>query len=243
MSEGNPARRLHGLLCKAAKQADSDPVRQVWARVFGISPEDLPGLWERWGDLQQLAKAAEARIRALPDDDLESLLLAFPPIQRAISFRNVDEQWSTYKHLLVGETLTRLEYCARELRSSDEGPVDPAVLKELLAEVQGLFDYVLSAELPTTLRAALLDLLDVMRSAITKYEIYGVEGLRRAITLGVGTLTLAVKADPNAQKDAALEKVAGLLVRIEGVVAPAARLQPMLQQLVGPLLGLLAGKG
>jgi len=111
---------------------------------------------------------------------------AFPPLRLVvqISLSNLRANQSNLTRPITDEILTLLRVIAAEWEKKKPDPkIDEAVLKEIHAETDHLFETVKSAEFDGDLKRLILSLTLQIEQAIQQYRIGGPESLKRALSL------------------------------------------------------------
>ena len=147
--------------------------------------------------------------------------------------RTINDNCNTFQ---VGEpALTKLRYAA-EFVVSNEQPVQDDILKELLQDVETMVTQILDADLPSYLKARLVECLEKVRLAILTYRLSGQPGLRKAFDEMAGTLltnrldlVAAVKSDDKTKKS--VIGLFGLIDKINKIMELATKAK----ELLGPL--------
>lgn len=196
-NSGNPAQRLFDIAKKGTKYTDSISFL-VWAEVFHLSP-DKNGEFKREEEADILNRINECRKLV---DEVEQILLTnekITPETQEIYLRpfsklrklfcKPSQLYRTHKqNSTLNETdFTLLELVIHAVDSVyKEKAINENDLKELLSEIQELYEQIINLELNENLKRVLLDMLKIMECAIHEYRIRGVERLHEALEKLVG---------------------------------------------------------
>jgi hypothetical protein len=239
--EFNPAARLHYILQKAS-QGRAAAVRQVWAAAFGIKEDDYAGIFWRLTDLYRVVLEIQARVEALPADEVnhDLYLRPFPNVKKVLTYGNLDGAWDTIKSYLDGFTLGGLEFCADLLsRLSPEREIPANDLAELKREVGELLSDLIESTLPPELKEFIAAELRRVQLAIDTYEIRGASGLRDALAHSLGAVVLGPVALRGPESAKEQKRFVKILETIDKITAIATRIP----QLVGGATTLLKSLG
>lgn len=182
----NPAGRLHVMLSKVRTQPREKRTRDVWADLFGVSPEAVHEIYRHLVLMQITLDEAREGLLRIPDLTQELYLLCFPNIQTAISPTNLDSQWVQYQKSLDDGTMRGLAFCSDTLgKYQAENLIEQATLDEITSDLDSLSEKVRASSLDDALKIVVLDLLEALRRAIAEYRIRGATALRQALEASV----------------------------------------------------------
>lgn len=177
----NPAARLYTVLREAKKQPDNKSIKDVWNSVFIVETDGLIPLLRNLVILSNLVDEVEKEILQL-EVNHDVYLKHFPTIREVLSPSNFHESWQVTKRRLAEEVLGSLEFCSERLNAlRPEKNLSKEDLEKISKEVKDLFSLVDKAELPEELRCLLLDVVQMLQSALMQYRIRGVSGLRQEL--------------------------------------------------------------
>ncbi|PAU77006.1 hypothetical protein CK501_15415 [Halovibrio salipaludis] len=245
IDESNPAGRLHRILSEVAtKNGDGICVRDVWAPVFGCSPKDeasvLRGLVEVYG----LCEEVKNLIKLNPDLNHDLYLASFPKIEKAILPVNLGQQWKALRSNLDGEVLARLQFCAEALQGFySEEAISEEDVSQIHEMVSALSDAITDSSISPELKLALLEELDRIQKAIVLIKIKGAKGLKEALQSLVGSVVANHQSLKQLETDEPdiLERLGGLLDKLDAFTARALKLKRMLTGPVSYVLDKITG--
>jgi hypothetical protein len=199
MSEAdNPASRLIAIIKKAQAELSpkhpNQPPRNAaegWARVFRTGDStSIAGQLEiisRIVEASKLVNEVENRLRDIEGINLDRYLLPFPPI-RALFSNVLNLQNATFQPQTISEThMAVLGFCEDKLAEYHSEPViEEDVLKELLSDVNSLYEEIQASSISSELKTLILDMLHIIQTAIHEYRIRGVTRLKEALERIVG---------------------------------------------------------
>ena len=205
-------------------------VRGVFGEVFGLDSNDLPALYTTILLLRKMADDTEGKVKQTENINHELYLRSFPTIKRALSIPNWDNAWGGSSQHLTETAVADMAFCA-EMLSANYHEVE--VKKEELAEIQqqldALFQRVYESKINRRLRLTILELLEVIRSAIAQYKIIGISGLHDAVAVSLGKLALQHEDLAASKEEKELKEFWEFLVKIESVVSKVMEYKPLLE--------------
>lgn len=86
----NPAGRLYAILSEVRKTHDTVPIKDMWAKMFGVPNGDIGGVLAVHVELVDLVRETRKSIEALADVDNETYLKPIVQIETAFSRANLD---------------------------------------------------------------------------------------------------------------------------------------------------------
>lgn len=231
----NPAGRLYQIVSSARLQDRSLRVREVWGRVFDISPDDDIELLNRLGQLLQLLADAKEKTESLATNK-ELFLKPFPALCRTLSVGQLDATWQPLVGHLKEETMVGLAHCSELLSEHCAEPVlDEGQLSELQSQVSGLIERILAGDLRRDLKTVLLDQLEALRKSIVEYRIRGIVGLKSALEQSLGNVIWNAELHGPGEQP---EDVGSFFRLLRGLMSLVG-FQPTMKRLPGPLQFLL----
>lgn len=215
MSENtNLAERLHQILYKA-KNISNGPMNCFvgWGRVFeieliGRNTEQINNpneqhpitfhykvqmeILHRLFELNHLITEIEEKIKQVAESDYELYLNPFSRIRTTISPTRLTDNFSSILSEVTEGDMVTIRFCSQLLsKNFPEKSADEASLKELIIEIQDLYERINNSDLSYELKEILLDLLETMRQAIHEYRIRGISRLKEGIAEVLGKLILS----------------------------------------------------
>ena len=214
MSENtNSAERLYNILSKAKETAITPMNSMVgWAMLFEIEligqdselvvnpKEQHPIIFHhnvqmevlhRLFEVNQLVSEIEEKIKRVQEIKYDLYLKPYSRIRRTVSPTRLTDNFASILSEISDSDMTIIQFCSQELNKNfPEKSVDESLLKELLTEIQDLYEKIKESEIEFKLKNILLDLLETMRQALHEYRIRGSERLGEAIQRLVGIYSL-----------------------------------------------------
>ena len=189
IDESNPAGRLYKILMAARKYQDDTKIRKVWSETLNCSESDDAEISLRVIEVYQLSHEVQRLIKLIPELNHDLYLESFSKIDSAIFPLNLQSRWGDKKKSLGEGLMTSLKFCAEELgKHYSEESISDDDLKEVTQMVTELFDVVSSSDIDPTLRMALLEEIERIRSAIAVYRIRGARGVKEALQSLLGAV-------------------------------------------------------
>jgi len=238
IDESNPAGRLHKILSTTKRQPDGKKVLEVWADAIGIEKDNVTvtkgvvGLYSLSQEIQSLIK-----MNAQLNHDL--YLLSFKNIDRAFFPLNLGADWKSVRPHLTDEALTRLQFCAEELKRfySEESLADED-LEDIIKKTDQLFETLNKSKLSDTLRLTLLEEIQRVRNAISMYKIKGAKGLKEALQGTIGAVVVnqeEIKKSKNENAEV-IKRIGELIDKLDSFTSRALKLKRMLTKPIRFLL-------
>lgn len=240
----NPAGRLLVLLKSALPGDPNQQMTSVWATLFDL-PEPTEMSVVRC--LIAMADCIDETKRLLGTREGINLVLytsEFSSIEAAIApgVLRQNRQQTLIPHLQP-TVLTRLEFCAEELRRFyQEEPIPAEDLSAIQSAVEDLFKQIFESDIDSHLRIVLLEELEKLRAAIVIYRVRGAKGLADACRSLVGTLVTQGSNEAAATPEARplLRKFAQIIKQVADVTKNAMSIYKALQ---GPVTSVIATLG
>lgn len=250
METTNPAGRLHKILTKA-KQSGGSPFG-VWSRVFELqdykekarNPDEAT--WE--ANIEVTSRILQ--VKQLIDDTEESLRRIeglsekyFRPFQRirplifqSLQNLNSGDLGPTMNQITEGD-MTVLEFCSEKLEELHAEPVvNEDELKEILQDVNALFNEVRSAAIDPELKSFVLDGLETIRRGLNEFRIRGPERLKETIADVLANYMVNQRTPQTPEEEASLDKFNKAFARFVSLVTLAANAKKLIDLVVSPLL-------
>ncbi len=166
-------------------------VAQLWAGSFGIKNMNAVTFYRIAAHLNDLADSVELRIREIPSLNHKLYLKDVPTLRSMICPNSMTANWDSLRPPLNMGALTALEFCANELgKLHSEEKVTAEDLAQLKTQFSHLLEEVSKSDLATEIKVILLDLLTSALISIEQYQVLGNDGLKKAVSYAVGSLTL-----------------------------------------------------
>jgi len=239
----NPAGRLLVLLRSALPGDPNQQMTSVWATLFDLPEQSemsvvrcLVAMADCIDEIKRLLATREGINLALYTSEFSSIEAAIAP---GVLRQTRQQALIPY---LQPTVLTRLEFCAEELRRFyREDPIPVEDLSAIQSAVEELFKQVFESGIDSLLRIVLLEELEKLRAALVMYRIRGAKGLADACRSLVGTLSTqgasTAAATPEAQP--LLSRFAKIIKQVSDVTTNAMSIYKAIQGPVNSVIGLL----
>ena len=222
----------------------------LWARAFEFpwaSPSVLPEVFNEdqqrdvVGGLLLFSQLIDETERSLRSMDVSEKYLRPFPRFRSLVYASL----SGLENIITGHLtdvsesdLTILEFCEDEFRRHDlDWKLEDDELREILAEVNILFDEIVGAEIDATLKEIILDQLKIIQQAISEYRIRGPERLREALSSVIGNLAFARDQLQQEVGNENVDRFSKLLARFATIVEAGTKFLGLAQSVRGFLPG------
>jgi hypothetical protein len=239
----NPASRLLVLLRSALPGDPNQQLTSVWATLFDLPDQSemsvvrcLVAMSDCIDETKRLLGTREGINLALFTSEFSSIEAVIAPGALRQSRAQVLTPY------LQPTVLTRLEFCAEELRRFyKEEPIPPEDLLAIQSTVEELFKQVFDSDIDSVLRIVLLEELEKLRAALVMYRIRGAKGLADACRSLLGTLgTQGLStAAATAEAKPLLGKFAQIIKQVSEVTKNAMSIYKAIQGPVNSVIGLL----
>lgn len=187
----NPAGRLLNILLSVRAEKDNVPVKQVWAKEFGLSPDDTGSVLFMVAELIALIKNSQEAIQKIEDINHTIYLKPFRNIEKAFAVSNLENNWSSFKNHITSDTIVGLQFCSDTLsRKIGESEIPQEQLDKLLVEVESLLVTLINSNYPEDFKVFLVDNLENIRKAILTYRIRGAVELKKVLENSIGTICM-----------------------------------------------------
>lgn len=242
--KNNAANRVLNILeearVAASKNASQSGYR-VWAEVFNISiegnsvpPEAEETVTSSVLQLRKLIDEVEEGLRRFEGLDLELYLKPFPRLREVtrLSLLPSTNFYANLTQLTEGD-MTVLAFCAAKIA---ELPSEPVVteeqLKELLEDVNALYDQVLESSLESELKRIILGQLNGIRTAIHEYHIRGIARLREELEKSIGVLVLNEDLIKQSNDKEEVKKFGSIITNMATYISIAANLSKLAEMVI-----------
>jgi hypothetical protein len=210
--------------------------RHVWCRVFEISdPDTETALFEvqsRLISLRKLFLDTESVLASIPEINQELFIAPVTRLSKIVNINRLHEGWNIFVDPLDRNDLLALKYAEDLMRQhldAQENEISSDEIREILEELNDLYEAILASTLPTDLKNTLVDLIQQMVRGVHEYRVRGAAALQDVLTASIGIVT-ANKEAIDANKDVPeIQALARMLVRIDGAYSFAMKMQPLLQ--------------
>lgn len=240
----NPAGRLYQLLQTARKKPEKEKVRNVWAEVFECKPQDDANISKSVVEVYNLSQDVQRLIKLIPGLNHKLYLSSFNKINKAIFPLNLNASWQAQRAILSDEVLTRLQFCAEVLsKHYSEESLSAEDLEEIDNLIKQTFELVESSGIEVSLRMAILEELERIRSSISMYRIKGAKGVKEALQSLFGAVIVNQEALDRlkGRNEDVLERIGMLIDKLDAFTARALKIKRIMTGPVGLALNFLSG--
>ena len=217
---------------------DSQPTGQVLSEMFGRLPSDArPSWYLAFVDLIEIVQCAQDYVRErVPNYADTTYARTHDAFSRAMSDMAVWDPWGSQRQKLEPIVMYSLPYwldvappaaAPRMIAASD--------VSEIRATLNELVELILASDYPHELKAELTKSLQVVLDRITRFAIFGPEGVKAATAGLVGAL--AVNAATVRSRADVIEKSAGLINKLADVFLKGYAIAQLTAAAVTRLLG------
>ena len=247
----NPVGRLYEILVKAKQFTGTG--YEIWGQVFEIESVtgDSPDVNEdaifevlsRIVQLRALVNEAKESLMNLEGVNHELYLTPFPNIIPVVKIDNFPtSNFELYIQKINESDMALLSLGADELsRRHIEPSINEDELKEILREVNELFEEVSSSSLEKELKTYILTQLELIRRGINEYRITGIKRLQEALATTIGSMLINRDLINQASDKQEVGKFVSLTMRFANVVTLASKATALIESLSKFLPLLLPG--
>ncbi|MBI5206960.1 MAG: hypothetical protein HY934_04125 [Candidatus Firestonebacteria bacterium] len=210
--DNNPAERLYKIVDLCLK-SDGSTVKEQLIRIFSLKQNDKTSLFSCILQINNLIQEVKLAIEENPELNKEIYLSPFPALISAFDIFNFDASWNdTIRKHITSEVKIRLEYIKDGLSKIHfEKNIEATNIKEIIKEIDNLYDQINKSDLHKKLKTIILDMLISMRRAINEYQIGGAKRLRDVLN-EIITKLLSDKDLFNESKDKEEVKAFGIII-------------------------------
>ena len=232
----NPAARLLEILTQAKRDfsgnRNTTALKDVWAKVFSVSPPDPAEILQPNVALINLARSGAAAVERLHSLDRKIYLAPFRQVEMAFVQTTLKSRWADSDAHVPDTVIVGLTFVADRLATEPgvlENVLSQETLQHIHEQAQALLEEIVESDLPTELKGALADQLDQLIRLIRHYRIYGAQALKEFVDRAVGTV---IRHHGEVQQSQTGRKFVEIVRTVDTVVASALHLH----QLAGPIL-------
>ncbi len=139
--------------------------------------------------------------------------------------------WQSQKNILDEGVITRLQFCAEELsKHYTEEALAPEDLEDITKLLLDLFDHVEQSSIHLSLKLAVLEELERIRSSLSMYRIKGAKGVKEAMQALLGSVVANREALQEIREDNSdvLDRLGKLIDKLDTFTARAMKLKKVL---------------
>ena len=200
-----------------------------------------------FNDVVQMIDECKRTIRSLADIDQALYMEPLESIERVLENQGTRTSCARFLQELPPTTFATLKFCEDKLaRAVGEAGVNRKELGGLLSDVESLTKKVADSEIPTDIKAKLIDGLEEIRRAIMAYDLLGPERLRKAFETNLGNLlrfySAARAMEDKEETQETARDFSNILLRLDRMLSVVSRAKPILAPIL-ERLGLGPGAG
>lgn len=189
--ERHPVARLFAIAAGTKHSPHIELTRQVWARHFGVSPEDDDAILFTFGEAINLTVESRRAIEdaeGLSEEERDLYLAPVQAFAKGLRYIQWDHKWEGFGVHFAERDLAILQAAAARFRvGAPEDDLDDDEIEALLTAVNDLSRDIRQSNLPSDTIGPIAALLEGVRQAILAVQLRGVEGLKIAIDVSLGT--------------------------------------------------------
>jgi len=210
--------------------------RVVWAEVFGIpdpsSEEALLAVQSHLLSLRKLFADTESALRQTGDINEDLYIGPLHRLLNVINLNGLHNGWENFNTYLGTQDLFSLKFSADLLNKNadtQENEISNDEIKTLIADLNELYEQIVTSAIPDDLKTTLLDLVSDMLRGVHEYRVRGAVALKDALSKSIGVVAANKQAiDENVDSDE-IQALARMLIRVDKLYSFATRVQPLLQ--------------
>ncbi|PWK31092.1 hypothetical protein [Pseudomonas sp. OV226] len=202
----NPFQRLYELLDSARKAPNHETSLDVWAKVFKISPSDLPGLIYALRSLMDDVSHCRTVVEKFVPGDKARFLVPLDRVDALLANQNLLTQWNSYKSYLDDATMLGLGfgiYAMSQFHPASSSESSPQI-NEFIKKLDMLLEECLDSEIAPELKKLFIKHLEAIRAALLGFLVDGGEALEAAVDNAIGSILRhgeSIKAEPGSGKE------------------------------------------
>jgi hypothetical protein len=242
----NPAERLHVFLSSALVCDQNQSMLAVWTELFEITAPTEISVSRYVLGMADCLEDIKKQLSLRPNVNMNTYTKSFGSIEAVLSpcvLRHNGSQ--VLAPLLTAEVMTRLEFCAEELRRFDievELPIDELIAIRL--EVEALIELITSSNIEDRLRLVLIEDLERMLFAVRLYRVQGMKALATVHRSILGAAEAHDKTITASSKDdkEILARLGRFLEKVEKSVSAVSKISAAISKPTRFLVSLLSRK-
>jgi hypothetical protein len=207
-----PPSRLLSLLIRividAPDELNGQPVGKVLAGAMGVEPVDLQAAWsEAHHELVALLADAREYVKArIPDYAGSPHEATFHDLNDIITTLPMNDGWKGYRNKLRTLVRSSLPFAAFHGKTPGQVPatIPAAEVRTIRLDIASINERVLTSNWPPAFKAELSEALAYLHDRLTRFEIFGPEGVSKGAAQVFGTLAMnqpAIQSNPRLAKD------------------------------------------
>jgi hypothetical protein len=194
----NSASRLYDFLVKL-KSTDGNSLQEILPKLLHIqeitNSHFRDPIWEAMQSItvvEKLISEVEQEIcNCIADDEIGFYLKFIPGVCNALSPSTFGHPWNQIRSKITEVDLTRIEHLDRFLRPHiTEEKIESRELNEVLTSVNSALDALDNSELPRSICDIIAFHLLAVRLAVEQYELFGINGIQKALAGYIGGLAM-----------------------------------------------------
>ncbi len=231
------AARLLRLIQRGAIVHGNTQALEAVAMMLGVDPTDHGAVFSGVGSLYQLIETARSEVKSNPELNQQLFLGALDAIGNVVRSINYSTTWEGYRLQFVGGNVIALEFVAEQFdRLTDEIAIKAEEIDALGRLLNEAIAEIASSSVERELKLVLVARLEDARRALLRYQIDGVDGIKRAAEAAIGALVLVGETAKAPSSKAGIERFLEVTTKIVDLVnkaRPIAKLlKPVFQRLL-----------
>jgi hypothetical protein len=242
----NPAKRLHLFLSSAMRFDQNQTMLEVWATLFEVTNPTEISVCRYVLGMVDCLEDIKKQLSMRTNVDMDIYTKSFGSIEAALS--PITIRFTVAQVLLPIlnlEVMTRLEFCAEELRRFYvEDELSTEELETIRLEVEALIELIASSSIEDRLRSALIEDLERMLFAVRLYRVQGMKALATVHRSILGAAEAHDKTITESSKDdkEILARLGRFLEKVEKSVSAVSKIGAAISKPTRFLLSLLSNK-
>lgn len=179
----NPAGRLHLILEEARGVSPNTTIRQAWAKVLAVDPEDRAQVLTAMGAVAALPNQIKKLVTAVPDVDTDLYLSWYDDVVEALNHGSIlNAKWMQFSSRLTPDVMLGIRHADHLLhRHAREARVAEDRIDEWHNEVKSLFTEIERSDMGPESRRYLLGHLASLDQAFLLHRVQGSLPLEAAV--------------------------------------------------------------
>ncbi|PGQ44350.1 MULTISPECIES: hypothetical protein [Bacillus cereus group] len=238
----NPALKLHSILNQVYTECSSyhspPKFEKTWGKIFELDPKDLSNILTSLNALFNLFHETKQYIVNHEKLNIDENLGYLNRIQRAIFSLDFEGSMSGFMSNMDKETLMALFFIGKQVDlvyALNESNINGEEISNLIQDVDMLTESIINSTLPKDVISLLIKNLDLIRSSLTSYKIFGTEGMKNALEQTIGSLFVNNEVITPVAQDENIKGVFNIIDKMNTVLSTGVAIKDLL----GPIMGLL----
>jgi hypothetical protein len=228
----NPAGQLWGILTRLRNTSGGDVFTNM-SSALGVPTGDRIGYIAGLAKALQLIDMVETRIKATPGINHDLHLYTLPSLRNIFAEAAENSDFNQWKAKYLREDLiTPIIFCSNVLgKMGADEEINAENLANLLAEVNKLYESVITSSLSADIKLMVLEQLESIRRALHEYRVAGIVALEQALAAAVGQVALH-REEFQREKGKEIDRFGKVLTTLDTLISVATKAKPLLAPLV-----------